>query len=125
MKMPNIIAEGKTFAVAEGTNLREALLEQDIDLYSGSANVLNCHGHGLCGTCLVQVEGAVSEPTQLETTRMSFPPNSAHKERRLSCQVKVLGDVRVTKFDGHFGHGDKVLWTPEQGLTAAPEVAAK
>jgi ferredoxin len=117
--MPRIMAEGKNFEVAEGTNLREALLEQDIDLYSNGAQIFNCHGHGICGTCLVKVEGTVSEPTKLETTRMAFPPNSSHKERRLSCQVKVLGDVRVTKYEGHFGEGEELLWTPEQGLVKA------
>jgi ferredoxin len=119
MTMPQIIAEGKTFEVATGTNLREALLEQNIDLYSNGAQLFNCHGHGICGTCLVKVEGAVSEPTTLETTRMAFPPNSGHKDRRLSCQVQVLGDVRVTKFEGHFGEGSDSLWTPEQGLIKA------
>lgn len=117
--MPKIMAEGKTFEVAEGTNLREALLAQDIDLYSAGANVFNCHGHGICGTCLVQVEGKVSEPTKLETNRMAFPPHSAHKERRLSCQVRVLGDLRVTKFDGHFGAGEHPIWTAEKGLEAS------
>ncbi len=114
--MPKIMAEGKTFEVAEGTNLRQALLDQDIDLYSKGAKILNCHGYGLCGTCLVQVEGIVSEATQVETVRMAFPPHSAHKERRLSCQVKVLGDVCITRFDGHFGDGEHSIWTPEQGL---------
>jgi ferredoxin len=122
--MPRIMAEGKTFEVVEGTNLREALLAQDIDLYSNGAQIFNCHGHGICGTCLVKVEGTVSEPTKLETTRMSFPPNSGHKDRRLSCQVKVLGDVRVTKFEGHFGEGEELLWTPEQGLVKATETAS-
>jgi ferredoxin len=113
--MPRIMAEGKTFEVVSGSNLREALLEQNIDLYSNGAQILNCHGHGLCGTCLVKVEGLVSEPTQLETTRMAFPPHFGRKDRRLSCQVKVLGDVRVTKFEGHFGEGEKSDWTPEHG----------
>jgi len=122
--MPKIMALGKTFEVAEETNLREALLEQDIDLYSAGAKVFNCHGHGMCGTCLVQVEGAVSSPTKLETNRMAFPPHSDHKERRLACQVKVLGDVRVTRFDGYFGAGERSLWTPEQGLTAAQAIAS-
>jgi ferredoxin len=119
MNMPKIMAEGKTFEVIEGANLREALLEQDIDLYSNGAQIFNCHGHGICGTCMVKVEGIVSEPTTLETTRMAFPPHSGHKDRRLSCQVTVLGDVRVTKFEGHFGEGDKSYWTPEQGLINA------
>jgi ferredoxin len=114
--MPRIMAEGKTFEVVSGSNLREALLEQNIDLYSNGAQILNCHGHGFCGTCLVKVEGLVSEPTQLETTRMAFPPHFGRKDRRLSCQVKVLGDVRVTKFEGHFGEGEKSDWTPELDL---------
>jgi len=122
--MPKIMAEGKTFEAAEGTNLRAALLDQDPDLYSAGAKIFNCHGHGICGTCLVQVEGAVSEPTKLETARMAFPPHSAHKDRRLACQVKVLGDVRVTKFEGHFGEGEHVLWTPDPGLTKAPTIAS-
>ena len=121
--MPKIVAEGKTFEVPEETNLRQALLAQDIDIYSEGAKVFNCHGHGICGTCLVQVEGTVSEPTKLETNRMAFPPHSAHKERRLACQVKVLGDVQVTRFDGYFGAGEHSLWTPKQGLTEAPAIA--
>jgi ferredoxin len=122
--MPKIMAEGKTFEVATGTNLREALLNQQIDLYSAGAKILNCHGHGMCGTCLVQVEGAVSEPTQIETNRMAFPPHSDHSDRRLSCQVTVLGDVRVTRFDGYFGASERSLWTPEQGLKEAPAIAS-
>lgn len=118
--MPTITAEGKTFEVPEQTNLRQALLDQEIDLYSEGAKVFNCHGHGTCGTCVVLVEGAVSEPTKPENARMAVPPHSAHKERRLACQVKVLGDVRVTKFDGYFGEGEQPLWTPEQGLVEAP-----
>lgn len=117
--MPTITAEGKTFEVAEGTNLRQALLDQSIDLYSEGAKVFNCHGHGTCGTCVVSVEGDVSESTKLETARMAVPPHSAHKERRLACQVKVLGDVRITKFDGYFGEGDQSIWTPDRGLVEA------
>jgi len=122
--MPKIMAEGKTFEVAAETNLREALLAQHLDLYSAGAKVFNCHGHGMCGTCLVQVEGSVSQPTQLETNRMAFPPHSDHKDRRLSCQVKVLGDVRVTRFDGYFGAGERSLWTPERGLREIPAIAS-
>ena len=122
--MPTIIAEGKTFDVAEGTNLREALLDQKVDLYSEGAKVFNCHGHGTCGTCVVAVEGTVSEPTKLENARMAVPPHSAHKERRLACQVKVLGDVRVTKYDGYFGEGEQPIWTPDRGLAEAPASTA-
>lgn len=118
--MPTITTEGKTFEVVEGANLREALLAQDITLYSEGASVFNCHGHGGCGTCVVLVEGAVSDPTKPETARMAVPPHSAHPERRLACQVKIMGNVRVTKFDGYFGEGDRPIWTPEQALADAP-----
>ena len=39
--MAKIIAEGKTFDVDEGTNLPEALLKQDIDLYNPGAKIFN------------------------------------------------------------------------------------
>jgi ferredoxin len=122
--MQRMMAAGQTFEVAQAANLREALLEQDIHLYSNGAQILNCHGHGMCGTCLVQVEGAVSAPTQLETMRMALPPNYGHKERRLACQTKVLGDVRVTKYDGHFGEGETVRWTPEEDLAETSKITA-
>lgn len=111
--MPQVTASGKTFEVSSEANLRRALLDQSIELYSEGASVFNCHGHGSCGTCVVQVDGAVSEPTNLETKRMAYPPHSAHSDRRLACQVKMLGDVRVTRFDGYFGEGDHTIWTPE------------
>jgi hypothetical protein len=47
---------------------------------------------------------------------MAIPPNFGHQDRRLSFQVEVLSDLRVTKFDGFFGEGDKALWTPENAL---------
>jgi ferredoxin len=96
-----IMAEGKTFNVDGGTNLHEALLEQDIDLYSDGAKIFNCNGYGICGTCLVRVEGAVSAPTMVEKIRTFFRPHSIHNERRLACQTKVLDDdLLITKFDG-------------------------
>jgi ferredoxin len=117
--MPTITAQGKTFDVAFEANLREVLLEHDIDLYNGAAKVLNCHGHSSCGSCLVKVEGPLSEPNEFEKLRMAIPPHSQHTDRRLACQAKVLGDVKVTKFDGHFGTGDAIAWTPERDLVAS------
>ncbi len=117
--MPQITAQGKTFDVPDGANLRESLLHHDVDLYNSTAKLLNCHGHSICGSCLVQVEGSVSEPTEPEKLRMAVPPHSQHSDRRLACQVKVLGDVKITKFDSHFGTGDRVVWVPEQDLMTA------
>jgi ferredoxin len=102
------------FDVPHDANLREVLLEHETDLYNGAAKILNRHGHSSCGSCLVKVEGMVSEPTEFEKLRTAIPPHSQHYDRRLACQVEVLGDLRITKFDGHFGTGDDVVWTPEK-----------
>ena len=122
--MLKMIAAGQTFKVVAGTNLRKALLDQDMALYSQGARVFNCQGHGACGTCLVHIEGAVSEPTSLEMSRMAFPPHFARRERRLACQVTVLGDVHVTRFDGYFGEGDLPLWLPDQRLIDETAIAS-
>lgn len=111
--MPRIIANGKIFEVTEGTNLRLALLSQNIDLYSSGAKIFNCQGKGICSTCRVQIEGKVSKPTVCEMKRLDFPSHFVHKDRQLSCQVNVLGDVRITRFDGYSGDGNQVIWSPE------------
>ena len=109
--MPQIFAQGKVIVCSDGDNLRQVLLNNDINLYNGNASVINCHGIGTCGTCAVMVEGEVSEVTWQDKTRRSLPPHSPSKNLRLACQTKVLGDVKVTKFDGFWGQGDKVVWS--------------
>ena len=110
--MPKVTAQGKTFECDRGANLRQVLLDNGIDLYNGQAKLINCHGFGTCGTCAVQVEGQVSEPNWQDKTRRSLPPHSATANRRLACQTQVLGDVKVTKFDGFWGQGSQPVWTP-------------
>ena len=62
--MPTVkfVKEKKEIQVPEGTNLRRAALDAGVNLYNGinglgaSINkVFNCHGFGLCGTCLVTI----------------------------------------------------------------------
>ncbi len=111
--MPKVTAQGKTFQCEQGSNLRKVLLENGIDLYNGNAKTINCHGFATCGTCTVQVEGEVSAPNWQDKARRSLPPHSPTANRRLACQTQVLGDVRVTKFDGFWGEGSQTVWTPE------------
>jgi ferredoxin len=111
--MPKVTAGGKVFECDRGSNLRKVLLEHEVELYNGNAKIINCMGIGTCGTCVVQVEGDVSEPNWKDKARRSLPPHSPTANRRLACQTKVLGDVRVTKYDGFWGQGDRVAWTPE------------
>ncbi len=54
--------------VEEGVDLRTAALACGVNLYKPPFNILNCRGHGLCGTCLVALTSAanVTPPTFVE-----------------------------------------------------------
>ncbi|BAU11300.1 hypothetical protein LEP3755_17930 [Leptolyngbya sp. NIES-3755] len=111
--MPTITAQGRTIDCESGANLRQVLLKNGIDLYNGGSTVINCRGIGTCGTCSVEIEGDVSEMDWREKARLSLPPHNPEKSRRLACQVRVLGDIRVTKHGGFWGQEDTVQWKPE------------
>jgi ferredoxin len=111
--MPLVQAQGKTIKCKEGENLRKILLRNGVDLYNGNAKVINCRGIGSCGTCAVKVGGLVSEANWRDKTRRSLPPHSPTTDLRLACQTQVLGDVKVTKFNGFWGQGSQIVWTPE------------
>ncbi|MDX2255802.1 MAG: 2Fe-2S iron-sulfur cluster-binding protein [Pseudanabaenaceae cyanobacterium bins.39] len=107
--MPQVTAQGKTFTCETGSNLRQVLLQNDVALYN--SGIINCHGIGTCGTCAVMVEGEVSEPNWKDKARRSIPPHSPDRNLRLACQTKILGDVKVTKFNGFWGQGDQPIWS--------------
>lgn len=112
--MPKVTAHGKTFECKSDSNLRKVLLENDIELYNGNSKIINCMGIGTCGTCAVAVEGLTSERNWKEKTRLGLPPHSSSSNRRLACQIKVDGDIRVTKYDGFWGQGSEIIWTAEK-----------
>ncbi|MGD1853384.1 MAG: 2Fe-2S iron-sulfur cluster-binding protein [Leptolyngbyaceae cyanobacterium] len=108
--MPKVTAQGKTVDCETGANLRRVLLEHNIALYNGKANLINCRGIGSCGTCAVMVEGHVSPANWKDRGRRSLPPHQAERPLRLACQTQVLGDVTVTKYDQFWGQGQKEVW---------------
>jgi len=112
--MPTITAQGHTFDCELGANLRQVLLQNDVDLYNGQANAINCRGMGTCGTCAVHIEGAVSAANWRDRARRSLPPHTPDRDLRLACQTRVLGDLRVTKYTEFWGQGSEPVWTPEQ-----------
>jgi ferredoxin len=125
--MPKVIAQGQTIECSSKTNLRSCLLRNGVDLYNGGAKVINCRGIGSCGTCAVHIEGEsfageaapanvsgdINPPNWKDKTRRSLPPHSPNRELRLACQVQILGDIKVTKYDGFWGQGSQVVWTPK------------
>lgn len=114
--MPVVHFAGESVPCLEGANLRSVLLRARLPLYNGAALALHCRGRGTCGTCAVRIEGPVSEPTAIEKLRLRAPPHDAEKGLRLACQVSVLGDLEVTKYDGFFGQGDEPVAAPGERL---------
>ena len=102
--MPTVRFAGSSVECLDGANLRSVLLRARLPLYSRAASALHCRGRGTCGTCAVEIEGAISEPTRAERLRLRLPPHELDSGLRLACQVKVLGDLEVTKRPGFFGH---------------------
>lgn len=120
--MPTVTAQGKTIQCKTGQNLRRVLLKQGINVYNGKAALINCRGIGSCGTCAVRIEGEVSEANWRDRTRRSLPPHNSSRNLRLACQTQVLGDIRVTKFDGFWGQGHTAVWTPTESPRDTPSV---
>jgi ferredoxin len=101
--MPKISFHDQTIECSRGENLRRVLLKHNLPLYNGISNAIHCRGLGTCGTCAVKIEGSVTPPTKVEAWRLNFPPHRAGNDLRLACQCKVLGDVKLTKFEGMWG----------------------
>jgi ferredoxin len=102
--MPFIDFAGHVVECPRGANLRVVLLRARLPLYSGAARALNCRGSALCGTCAVGIVGEASAPTEAELRRLSLFPHRPEAELRLACQCNVLGDLKVTRYAGLFGH---------------------
>jgi ferredoxin len=88
------VNEGKDVIAADGANLRQKALENQIDLYKLLAKVTNCGGVGQCGTCVVEVIAGgdqLSPRTSAEERHLKRKPDTY----RLACQTKVNGEVSI------------------------------
>jgi ferredoxin len=101
--MPTVSFCDRSIDCETGAILRDVLLDAGETPHNGRAEVLNCRGHGSCGTCAVAVSGAVSAPTRREPLRLAIPPHDPEDGLRLACQTRVLGDVAVEKLGGFWG----------------------
>ncbi|PSN12633.1 (2Fe-2S)-binding protein [filamentous cyanobacterium CCP5] len=112
--MPQVVAAQKILACPAGSNLRHVLLNQEVPVHNGRSRLINCRGLGSCGTCAVKVEEDVSPPTWRDLARRSLPPHTPTRDLRLACQTSVVGDIRVTKYDGFWGQGTQPVWSAER-----------
>lgn len=102
--MPRIEFAGQVIECEQGVNLRRVLCEAELPLYNGVSKRIHCRGLGTCGTCAIEITGEVTEPTKVEQWRLGFPPHKAGSKLRLACQCEVLGDLKITKHEGMWGH---------------------
>ncbi|KAL4450229.1 hypothetical protein ABPG77_010898 [Micractinium sp. CCAP 211/92] len=111
--MVHIEYRGRQIQAPRGATLRTAMLEAGVTPHNGRATLINCRGLGTCGTCAVEVRGAV-EPAEWraqERLRLNFPPHGppGNARLRLACQLACQGDLTVVKRSGFWGQGEEVL----------------
>jgi ferredoxin len=104
MPVVTTIEPARTIEVAEGSNLRTVLLRNGIPPYRGKDRFLNCFGHGLCGTCRVEVVDGKGAPpvTPLEDAALvglaPFYARQIPKNVRLSCRIDVTKDLTLRMY---------------------------
>lgn len=92
--VPTIDYDGEQVECEAGRNLREVLLEHDLSPHTGVTNILNCNGHGTCGTCAIRVtEGPVR--TDEQATRLALATHDEMDTVRLACRYTVTEDVVI------------------------------
>jgi ferredoxin len=88
--------EGKTLSVNAGWNLRKLARANGISVYRGINKLFNCCGLGLCRACKVEIftaePGALNPRTAMEERKLK---NFTNPRLRLSCQVRVHGNISV------------------------------
>ena len=88
------IKENKEVVIAQGANLREKAIQNQVDIYTLSGKMMNCGGSGQCGMCKVEIiEGMenLSPRTDFENKKLKKRPDTW----RLACQTLVNGPVTV------------------------------
>ena len=104
MPVITLVNEGKSIEVTEGANLRKALLKNGVNPYVGKDKLLNCLGHGLCGTCRVEVvdgKGAPAITAMEEAALLGLVPLYARavpKHTRLACRIDVTKDMTIKTY---------------------------
>ena len=87
----------RTIKQKKGCNVRQALVDEGINVYQSFTRWTNCKGKQLCGTCIVNItEGSPN------TNRKSMDEGSTLRENpdsyRLSCVTFAYGDITVETF---------------------------
>jgi ferredoxin len=106
--MPKVVFvnEHRIVEVPQGKNLKSLALELGINPHREFFRGVNCGYLGMCGTCQVWLKESAPGSANAPNLREKFA--GMRGLRRLSCQVKVMGDVEITTLPG----GDGRLRSP-------------
>ena len=86
--------EGRTIEIQGNANLREALIAAGAPLYGGARKLLNCRGHGHCGSCeILVIEGADQLTARTPTEHKKLKTYDTC--RRLACQCAIMGNSDI------------------------------
>ncbi len=122
--MPKVsfVKEKQDVEVPEGATLRTEALKHKIQVNYQLGNgtvgkVLNCHGLGTCGSCLVLVKKGAENLTPRagwEKFRLGVMMSTIghEEEARLSCQAKVKGDCTIETNPGINWSGENFWQKP-------------
>jgi len=106
MPKVNFVKENISIVVEENTILLNAIRKAKLNIETP------CNGMGFCGKCKVIARGQLSEPTDKEKKAID-----ENKNERLSCMVKILGDVEVELIEKQ-----KILKTINKGFSIDVEI---
>mmetsp|Transcript_6535 Transcript_6535/g.15998 ORF Transcript_6535/g.15998 Transcript_6535/m.15998 type:complete len:483 (+) Transcript_6535:58-1506(+) len=80
--------------VSSGANLRDALMQEGLEVTPMLPSLVSCKSRSLCGTCVLEVvDGMHNLTVQSVNERSAMRWNP--KNYRLSCNLDVYGDVTV------------------------------
>lgn len=76
--------------VDDGSNLMQALLEAGLPVAS------SCRGDGVCGKCRIEIiEGQTQLSPENDREKFLRERHNIPKSERISCQVQVLGKIKI------------------------------
>jgi len=118
MPTVNFTKEKKKIEVEPGANLRREAMKAGVQVYPGIHKYVHCPGLGMCTTCRVHItQGDENCSKRSWWERISlkglfnplalFAAIGHEKELRLSCRIRVNGDIEVETQPDFNWHGDK------------------
>ncbi len=83
--------EYPTLKLEKNSQLSECLTVQNSPVLFGCRT-------GICGTCLIEVEGDIPPPNAEELEILEiFAPGK--KQVRLACQIKLTNNIKIKKYE--------------------------